>query len=444
MKGERGIMVKVVKLKVVKPINIDWQTFGKIINDVDYINQKIKNKAVTSYHMYKQKEFAWNQANPENKINAENLKEMYGHASYKSIIGNAILPEFKTYGIYSGILDTMVKDAIDVYKKNQGQIFKGNISVPSFKRQLPFTMSGREIKIIDKNTVQMPFLSLLGRKLYNLKNGRIELGIASKKGHAKIVMERLISGRYKKCDSQLQRKGKNVFILLCFKDTEIKQVAIDKNKYLGIDLGITQAATMAVENEPQFEFITGGEIERFRHKVNKKRQSMQNQLKHCSDNRKGHGKETLLRPIKNLGNKIEKFKDTTNHRYSKFIVEYAIKYGCGTIQMEKLKNIRKNDNFLAKWSYYDLQQKIEYKANEVGIDVKYVEPKYTSQRCHCCGVIDKGNRITQEKFECQTCGHKTNADLNAARNIATKGIELIINEQLKSQEKIKKKSVHII
>ncbi|WP_049316801.1 zinc ribbon domain-containing protein, partial [Staphylococcus capitis] len=99
------------------------------------------------------------------------------------------------------------------------------------------------------------------------------------------------------------------------------------------------------------------------------------------------------------------------------------------------------------WSYFDLQTKIESKAKEYGIEVRKVNPKFTSQRCNNCGVISKDNRPNQETYQC-TCQrktrdgmktYKTNADLNAARNIAIDGIEDIIYEQALYQGLIKPK-----
>ena len=160
---------------------------------------------------------------------------------------------------------------------------------------------------------------------------------------------------------------------------------------------------------------------------------MRNQLKVASDNRKGHGRKTLLKPLDKISHKVENFKNLTNHRYAKKIVEFAVKNGCSTIQMEDLTGINTNSVFLKTWSYYDLQTKIEYKAKEVGIAVKKVKPKFTSQRCNNCGVIDADSRQTQDRFICTTCGHKAHADLNAARNIAMPDIEKIIKAQCKAQ-----------
>lgn len=96
--------------------------------------------------------------------------------------------------------------------------------------------------------------------------------------------------------------------------------------------------------------------------------------------------------------------------------------------MEDLTGITSDSNrFLKNWSYFDLQTKIEYKAQEAGIKVVYIDPHYTSQRCSKCGYISKDNRTEQALFLCQKCGYKTNADYNASQNIAIKDIDKIIN-----------------
>src|SRR5574344_2357301 len=102
--------------------------------------------------------------------------------------------------------------------------------------------------------------------------------------------------------------------------------------------------------------------------------------------------------------------------------------GYETITMEDLKNtfgktnvlddIKINQNrknsFLGLSSVKNIFIRI---APKYGLSVKLVDPKYTSQTCSKCGCIDKKNRKTQEEFECIACGHKSNADINAAINI---------------------------
>ena len=63
------------------------------------------------------------------------------------------------------------------------------------------------------------------------------------------------------------------------------------------------------------------------------------------------------------------------------------------------------------WS--QLRRMLEYKAAHVEV----VPPMYTSQTCRRCGRVDPASRRSQSEFECVHCGHKGNADVNAALNI---------------------------
>ena len=63
------------------------------------------------------------------------------------------------------------------------------------------------------------------------------------------------------------------------------------------------------------------------------------------------------------------------------------------------------------WS--QLRRMLEYKAAHV----EAVAPMYTSQTCRNCGTVDPASRKSQSEYECVRCGHKGNADVNAALNI---------------------------
>ena len=74
-------------------------------------------------------------------------------------------------------------------------------------------------------------------------------------------------------------------------------------------------------------------------------------------------------------------------------------------------------------SWYSLTKKIEYLAAKQGKVFERVNPKFTSQICSSCGHKDKASR-SKEKFICTNCGHHADADINAARNIKKRGIEI--------------------
>jgi len=67
------------------------------------------------------------------------------------------------------------------------------------------------------------------------------------------------------------------------------------------------------------------------------------------------------------------------------------------------------------WGAFDLI--LTYKMEERGGRVVKTGPAFTSQTCSACGTVDVRSRKNQASFECVACGHRDNADSNAAKNI---------------------------
>ena len=80
-----------------------------------------------------------------------------------------------------------------------------------------------------------------------------------------------------------------------------------------------------------------------------------------------------------------------------------------------------------------LKQEVEHIARKYCIAVSTVHPSYTSKMCPKCGCIDDGNRLTQEEFQCVECGHKDNADFNAAKNIRNRVLVTVLRDDLLKQ-----------
>ena len=71
---------------------------------------------------------------------------------------------------------------------------------------------------------------------------------------------------------------------------------------------------------------------------------------------------------------------------------------------------------------------LEYKAKKYGKLVVKVSPHYSSQECANCGHTHADNRKTQDNFLCLLCGNHDNADINAAKIIAKRGVQFLLSK----------------
>jgi len=144
--------------------------------------------------------------------------------------------------------------------------------------------------------------------------------------------------------------------------------------------------------------------------------------------RKHLQREGRFRELKAVKDRESRIVKDLNHKISRKVVEMA-KVQHAALVFEDLGGIREtrkqNRSFryaLHSWSFYQLQQFVEYKAKLLGVPILYVDPAYTSQDCSRCGA--RGQRMGKE-FKCPTCGHVDHADANAAFNIALRQVSAI-------------------
>ena len=100
--------------------------------------------------------------------------------------------------------------------------------------------------------------------------------------------------------------------------------------------------------------------------------------------------------------------------------------GVRTLKIETIKNLRlgvKTSKSMRSWTYTEIFGKLNRLCEDTGVQMIKVNPAYTSQRCSCCGWVQKANR-KGEMFKCKVCGFAANSDLNASRNISLELVPL--------------------
>ena len=95
------------------------------------------------------------------------------------------------------------------------------------------------------------------------------------------------------------------------------------------------------------------------------------------------------------------------------------------------ERVRKNKRYVSvSWAYYDLEQKLRYKAFKRHQLVISVDPAYTSQTCPKCGHVSKSSRDKKNHvFCCENCGYTSNDDRIGAMNLHRMGIEYLVQCQ---------------
>ncbi len=232
------------------------------------------------------------------------------------------------------------------------------------------------------------------------------------------LLNKTLNGEYNFGTAELTKHGNNHYLHINIENSKKPKYNKDKDEdedndhtFIGVNLNESNITLSAVNKKGEVLetlLLEYKQIKSIKHKyftIRKRKQK--------------HGKKLILhdkeeRVIKNLVHKI-----------SRITEEYSKKFDNPVLVLENLTNIRnniesskKNNRRLHNWNFKKLKHYITYKTEWSGIYVHEVSPDYTSQTCSNCSYTSKNNRENGE-FVCKKCGFELNADLNAARNIAS-------------------------
>ena len=180
---------------------------------------------------------------------------------------------------------------------------------------------------------------------------------------------------------------------------------------LGVDLGICHVAT-----DSMGEQFTGSIVRKKRSGFVARRAALQRR-----------GTRSAKRRLQKMRRREQRWMKHVNHTIAKTLVAKAA-VSRKALALEDLRGIREETMVRREqryeqhaWAFFQLRTYITYKAAWAGIEVRLVNPAYTSQRCSRCGHTERANRQSQASFVCRRCGFSAHADSNAAMNIALAG-----------------------
>jgi len=247
----------------------------------------------------------------------------------------------------------------------------------------------------------------------NTLNGRVKLPYFAE-GMSKYFDHTI----YKFGTAKLTNKhGKYYLHIPATYDVEESNIS-DICNVVGIDRGINFVVA-TYDSKHKSGFVSGKTIKQKRANYSKLRKKLQR------------------RRLKAIGQRENRWMQDVNHCVSKALVENNPKHTLFVLEdLSGIRNVtervRIKDRYVSvSWSFYDLEQKLIYKAKQNQSSVIKVDPRYTSQCCPICGHTEKSNRNKKiHLFTCKNCGYKSNDDRIGAMNLYRMGINYLVDSQV--------------
>ena len=310
------------------------------------------------------------------------------------------------FGLKSQMAQSVFKTVIARYKtilENESKWIK-----PSFKKPQYDLVWNRDYSLTQN------------RFSVNTLNGRVKLPYFSE-GMSKYFDHTV----YKFGTAKLVNKHGKYFLHIPV-TYDVKESNIsDIRNVVGIDRGINFVVA-TYDSKHKSGFVSGKAIKQKRANYSKLRKELQ--MRHTPSAR---------RRIKAIGQRENRWMQDVNHCVSKALVKSNPKHTLFVLEdLSGVRNaterVKTKDRYVSvSWSFYDLEQKLIYKAKQNQSSVIKVDPRYTSQCCPVCGHTEKSNRNKKiHLFTCRNCGYRSNDDRIGAMNLYPMGINYLADSQV--------------
>ena len=194
---------------------------------------------------------------------------------------------------------------------------------------------------------------------------------------------------------------------------------------VGIDRGINFVVA-TYDSKHKSGFVSGKAIKQKRANYSRLRKELQ--MRHTPSSR---------RRLKAIGQRENRWMQDINHQVSKALATGNPKHTLFVLEdLTGIRNaterVKTKDRYVSvSWSFYDLEQKLIYKAKQNQSSVIKVDSRYTSQCCPACGHTEKSNRNKRiHLFTCKNCGYTSNDDRIGAMNLYRMGINYLADSQV--------------
>lgn len=258
----------------------------------------------------------------------------------------------------SSTLSNLNQAVYRTYQSNREQYWKGEKSIPNFRKDIPIPFSSRDITLCEEadgknftfSLFKIPFKTYLGRERSGIRQ----------------ILRKIASGELPLRQSAIQLK-KNKIYLLASLETEKQEYELDVSLIAEVSLSMEYPLVVKIGRE---ELQIGNKEEFLYRRLSIQAARRRLQIA-ATWNRGGKGRKKKLKSLENYSDKEKNYVESKLHLYSRKLVDHCIRAGAGTILLVnrsyKEEVARETPMLLRNWSYYGLKSKIAYKAGLANI-----------------------------------------------------------------------------
>lgn len=244
------------------------------------------------------------------------------------------------------------------YQSNRELYWKGEKSMPNFRKDIPIPFSSRDITLREEedgknftfSLFKIPFKTYLGRDRSGIR----------------LILRKIVNGELPLRQSAIQIR-KNKIYLLASLEADKHRYALDESLIAEVSLSMEYPLVVKIGRE---EFRIGNKEEFLYRRLSI--QSARRRLQVAATwNKGGKGRKKKLKSLENYSEKEKNYIESRLHLYSRKLIDHCIRAGAGTIllvnQSYKEEVAKADPLLLRNWSYYGLKAKIAYKARLANI-----------------------------------------------------------------------------
>nr|DAK38059.1 MAG TPA: endonuclease [Caudoviricetes sp.] len=297
------------------------------------------------------------------------------------------------------LLDRNFSSFFSLIKKKKNNNYDKFVRIPKY-----LDKEGRTIAIFPKDAISKRFI----------RKGLIKLSSLNILIPTKVTKSNLVEVRV------LPRNNHHI-VEIAYK-VEEKQLSPNNDRYVSVDLGLNNLATVSSNIEKPF-IINGRPLKSINQYWNKEKARLQSFLR---DNRKTS--KRIERMTNKRNNKVKDYLHKSSRKIVNFLVSKKISTLVVGYNEEWKQNInigKKNNQSFVSVPFYTFIQQLEYKCKLEGINFILTEESYTSK----CSFLDNeplgkkdtylGKRVKRGLYKTAK-GKLINADLNGSLNILKK------------------------